>query len=138
VVYAGLGYAAFSVMMAFCRHPRGRNFQPRGGPTHLLAGGKNAASGKTQADWKLGVLGYAIVGIGCANIVPVLYTTIGRQNAMPESVAIPAVTTLGYAGMLAGPAIIGFLASATSLPTALAMLALLLLAVAACGWTLRL
>ena len=47
------------------------------------------------------LVGFALVGIGCANIVPVMFTLAGRQTAMPESLAIPAVTTLGYAGVLA-------------------------------------
>ena len=37
---------------------------------------------------------------------------------MPASLAIGAVTTLGYAGILIGPAAIGFVANAASLPTA--------------------
>jgi hypothetical protein len=52
---------------------------------------------------------------------------------MPESVAVPAITTLGYAGVLAGPTTIGFVAQVTSLPVAFGLVALLLLAVAACG-----
>jgi hypothetical protein len=56
---------------------------------------------------------------------------------MPEHVAVPAITTLGYAGILAGPAVIGFVAHAASLPTAFLMLAIALLGVAAGGRLLR-
>jgi MFS family permease len=60
-------------------------------------------------------LGYAIVGAGAANVVPILFTLAGNQNAMPSHLAVSAVTTMGYAGFLAGPAIIGFVAQGTSL-----------------------
>jgi hypothetical protein len=46
---------------------------------------------------------YALVGAGCSNIVPVMFSAVGRQTVMPETVAVPAITTLGYAGVLAGP-----------------------------------
>jgi hypothetical protein len=57
---------------------------------------------------------------------------------MPQSTAVPAITTLGYAGILVGPAAIGFVAHAASLPAAFLILALLLLGVAASGRLLRL
>jgi hypothetical protein len=83
--------------------------------------------------WPAALLGYALVGAGCANIVPVLFTAAARQGAVPERLAIPAVTTLGYAGVLTGPAAIGVLAHATSLTTAFLAVALLLLGVALGG-----
>ena len=83
------------------------------------------------------MVGYALVGAGCANIVPALFTAIGRQTAMPESQAVAAVSVLGYAGILAGPAGIGFVANVTSLPIALLAVAALLAAVAAGATRLR-
>ena len=50
--------------------------------------------------WQVALLGYALVGVGCSNVVPILFTSVGRQTVMPESVAVPAITTLGYAGIL--------------------------------------
>ncbi len=83
------------------------------------------------------MLGYALVGAGCSNIVPVLYTAVGKQKVMPESIAIPAITTLGYAGILAGPAAIGFIAHASSLSLAFLLIALMLVGVAIGGKILR-
>ena len=65
--------------------------------------------------------------------MPVLYTSVGRQTVMPEHVAVPAITTLGYAGILAGPAVIGFVAHVASLSAAFLILAILLLGVAMSG-----
>ena len=100
----------------------------------VLIGGLFAAFGFVVAtaapSWEAALLGYALVGVGCANIVPVLFSAVGRQSVMPENVAVPAIATLGYAGILAGPAGIGFIAHATSLPTAFLILAGMLVAVA--------
>jgi hypothetical protein len=83
------------------------------------------------------LLGYAFVGVGCSNIVPVLYTSAGRQKVVPEHVAVPAITTLGYAGILVGPAAIGFVAHAASLSVAFLCLTVLLAGVAVSGHLLR-
>ncbi len=134
---ATLGYAAFSVTMTVGRLA-GDGIVARLGRTRVLVlGAVVAASGLALAtlvpDWTAALAGYALVGVGCANIVPVLFTAAGRQTAMPASVAVPAVTTFGYAGVLAGPAVIGFIAQATSLPAAFLVVAALLLGVAGRG-----
>ncbi len=85
----------------------------------------------------MAVFGYALVGAGCSNVVPILFTSVGRQTVMPENVAVPAVTTLGYAGILLGPAMIGWVAHEASLSAAFQLLALGLIGVAASGRLLR-
>jgi MFS family permease len=139
---AGLGYAAFSCTMTLCRL-FGDGVVGRLGPKALVTGGGlTAALGlglATQAPWAWASLsGFALVGIGCANIVPVLFTAAGRQREMPEALAVPAITTMGYAGILAGPAAIGLVAQHTSLATGLLVVAVLLVGVAASGrWVSR-
>ncbi|MDI2090357.1 MFS transporter [Commensalibacter oyaizuii] len=83
------------------------------------------------------LIGYFLIGGGCANIVPVMFNQIGRQQSMPQMVAVPAVTTLGYIGVLAGPAIVGFIAHLSSLPSAFVMIATLLLVVLCLTFVLR-
>lgn len=64
--------------------------------------------------------------ISCiAFLVPVFYSLLGKQDAMPLSTAVPAVSTLGYLGVLMGPAAIGFLAHAIGIADAFLFLALL-------------
>lgn len=139
---ATLGYAAFSVTMTAGRLTGDRIVARLGRRTVLGLGGLCAAAGLALTVlvpvWEAALAGYALVGAGCANIVPVLFTAAGQQNAMPASVAVPAVTTFGYAGVLAGPALIGFVAQGTSLPTAFLTVAALLVGVAAAGRRLRL
>ena len=83
--------------------------------------------------WPAALLGFALVGAGCANVVPVLYSSVGRQTVVPEHVAVSTITMLGYAGILAGPALIGFMAHAISLPAALLILVILQFGIAAAG-----
>jgi len=69
------------------------------------------------------LFGFVLIGLGSANIVPILFSVAGRQTVMPASLAIAAVTTTGYAGVLVGPAMVGFAAELTSLPMAFWLLA---------------
>jgi len=131
--YAGLGYAAFATTMTIGRLVGDRIVDRLGQNRVVLIGGLFAAFGFVVAtaapSWQMALLGYALVGVGCSNIVPVLFSAVGRQSVMPENVAVPAIATLGYAGILAGPAGIGFIAHLTNLPTAFFILAAMLLAV---------
>jgi len=140
--YAGLGYAAFALTMTVGRLTGDRIVQRFGGANIILFGGLCAAAGFALAtlvgSWPVALVGYALVGAGCSNIVPVLFSGIGRQTDMPESVAVPAITTLGYAGILIGPAAIGFVAHAASLPVAFMILVVMLIGVAASGRLLKL
>jgi len=69
--------------------------------------------------------GFFLIGIGSANIVPVFFSLLGKQDVMPLSLAVPAVSTLGYLGILMGPAAIGFIAHQASLLAAFGLLAFL-------------
>ncbi len=135
--YAGLGYAAFALTMTVGRLMGDTIVRRLGARRVIILGGLFAALGMALAtlapNWELSLLGYALVGVGCSNIVPVLYTAVGKQTVMPESIAVPAITTLGYAGILAGPAAIGFIAHASSLSLAFLLIAALLLGVAISG-----
>ena len=67
--------------------------------------------------------GFLLVGLGASNLVPVLFRRAGSQRVMPAGLAIAAITTAGYAGILVGPAGIGFLAEAVGLSGAFWILA---------------
>jgi predicted MFS family arabinose efflux permease len=136
---AGFGYAAFAATMTFGRLT-GDRFVHRLGGTRVLQLGCLAAI----AGLALAVLvpakyaafaGFMLAGAGCANLVPVLYTAAGNQSAMAAGPAISAVTTLGYAGILCGPVLIGLVAQATNLNVAFAGLAGLVVIVACCSRT---
>jgi predicted MFS family arabinose efflux permease len=138
---AGLGYAAFAVTMTSGRLVGDRLVSRLGLRRAVIAGASLAAAGLVVATlapgWISTVVGYGLVGAGCSNIVPALFTAIGRQSAMPESQAVAAVSVLGYAGILVGPAGIGLVASATSLGIALLVVAAMLASVAVGAARLR-
>ncbi|MFM7839658.1 MAG: MFS transporter, partial [Chitinophagaceae bacterium] len=71
------------------------------------------------------VLGFGLVGFGVSTIVPIVYTLAGRSSTLAPSVALAAVSTVGFSGFLIGPPLIGFLAHAISLRWALLGVALL-------------
>ncbi len=130
---AGLGYAAFAVAMTVGRLFGDRIVEALGGKTILIAGGLCAAAGLGLVILvpitAVALLGFTMVGLGCSNIVPVLFTQAGRQKIMPVGLALSAITTIGYTGILTGPASIGFIAHATSLTVSMALVAFILLAV---------
>lgn len=131
----GVGYAVFAAAMTIGRFNGDRIVQ-RFGPRWVMAvGGACAAGGfllSALAPFATATLvGFGLVGFGCSNIVPILFSAAGQQKAMPSGPAISAISTLGYAGILVGPAAIGGIARLGSLPFAFALLGLALVAVAA-------
>ena len=77
------------------------------------------------------LVGCALIGLGEANVVPALFSAAARDGRVDPSVAIAAVASPGYVGLLAGPALIGLAAQATTLPIALGGAGLLLLLITA-------
>jgi MFS family permease len=130
---AGIGYAAFALAMTVGRLLGDRVIANLGGLRVLLWGGFLVTVGFAVAIFVPSgfatLSGFALIGLGAANIVPVFYIAIGRQRVMAPGHAIAAVTALGYAGILIGPAFIGFIADATSLPVAFGVVGLLMLVV---------
>jgi MFS family permease len=132
---AGLGYAAFSVAMAAGRLT-GDRLVGRLGPVRTVAIGAGVAGAglllATLTTAPLaGLLGCVLTGLGASNLIPVIFGSAGRLPGTSPAVALATLTTLGYAGLLVGPALIGLLAHASSLPIALTMVAVLLLLVMA-------
>jgi len=134
-VHAGLGYACFSVAMTIGRFTGDKIVNALGGTRVVLWGGLCAASGFLLVVFvpysAAAFIGFTLVGVGASNIVPVLFTAAGNQNSMPMGLAISAVVSMGYAGLLAGPAVIGFIAELSSLNVSFGIVALGLLALAA-------
>ncbi|AVJ18556.1 MFS transporter [Serratia sp. MYb239] len=132
---AGLGYALFSIAMTIGRLNGDRVVNALGRYKILLLGSLCAALGLTLAvacdNAVIALLGFMLVGLGASNVVPILFSAAGNQRDMPANLAIASVTTLGYAGILAGPALIGFIAQVSSLTVAFGCVTALLLAVAA-------
>ncbi|WP_417790977.1 MFS transporter [Stutzerimonas xanthomarina] len=130
----GLGYASFALMVTIGRFAGAPVVNSLGtsrviGFGGLLAGIGIGLSILTE-HWGLALLGYGLRGLGCANVSPVLISSLSRQHDMPVHQAITAATTIGFAGVLAGPAVIGVIAHYGSLTLAFSLLAILLFGLA--------
>jgi len=135
---AGTGYSVFSAAMLTMRFLGDRVVQRIGALLVAVGGALLAFGGILLVMFApidaLLYVGFFAIGIGSANIVPVFFSLMGRQNVMPVSAAVSAVSTMGYLGILAGPAAIGFVSSLTTLQTAFAMLAALSILQATIGF----
>jgi MFS family permease len=131
------GYAAFCATMAACRLT-GDWMRVRFGERNVVViSGMIAIAGFVLSigfdDFTLAVAGFALVGLGLSNIVPILISAAGRDAAPGPSIAF--VVSFGYAGFLASPPILGFIAKNTSLSTMFAVVGASC-AVIAAGWLL--
>ncbi len=135
VAQSGLAFAVFSVCMAAMRFC-GDAVRNRAGAVALLrASGTIAAAGlilAALAPSPLFVLaGFALTGIGLANIVPILFSAAGHHGGANPGAAIATVSFIGYGGMLTAPSVIGVTVEQIGFPAIFIGLAGLLLAVAA-------
>lgn len=124
-------FALYSAAMAVGRLAGDRLTTRFGAATVVRTGAALAALGLTTglagSTITFALLGWAAFGLGLSVTIPSLITAAGGGG--PRAVATVAVT--GYGGLLAGPALIGALATHTALPTALLLPAFLAAAVAA-------
>jgi predicted MFS family arabinose efflux permease len=126
----GLGYVLFSIAMTIGRLT-GNRIVARFGSRRVLAwGGVLTVAGfillLTAPFAPVAMAGFLLIGFGASNIVPVLFSLAGRQTVMPAVLAVAALTTTGYAGILAGPAAVGFVSRNFGLPAAFWLLAALM------------
>lgn len=130
---SGLGYAFFSVAMAVMRLSGDGIVSRFSSKSVVLTGSLIAFAGYgviLLSPWlSVTLLGFVLIGIGCANIVPVFFSAAGNIKNVPGSSAVSIMGTIGYAGQLAGPAVLGLLAQQFSLPLALFITGLAMLVV---------
>jgi fucose permease len=132
---AAAGYAAFSLMMAAGRLV-GDALTLRLGPSRLVRlGGATAAMGialaVTGSEPWIAIAGFGLVGAGLSSVFPTLIAAAGRTPGAPASSSIAVVSSIGYAGLLAGPPLIGMIGEALSLHAGVATIGLAGLLIAA-------
>ncbi|WP_078878825.1 MFS transporter [Streptomyces sp. NRRL B-24720] len=135
---AAAGYSLFALAMTAGRLTGTALLERLGQTRTLVAGGATGAAGMllgslAPTTW-LALLGFAVAGLGLANIFPV---AVGRAGELAGPSGVAVASTIGYGGMLLGPPAIGFLADWFSLPLALTTVAVLAGAAAALGYTAR-
>ncbi|ARH95138.1 MFS transporter [Streptomyces sp. MOE7] len=135
---AAAGYAVFALAMTAGRLSGTVVVQRFGAARALIAGGTTATAGMllgalAPTAWAA-CLGFAVAGLGLANIFPIAIARAGESGGA-NGVAV--ASTVGYGGMLLGPPAIGFLAEVWSLPVALTTVALLAATAAAIACATR-
>ena len=136
VTVGALGYACFASAMAGGRLLGARLLLALGERRLLVAGALLAAAGGVLvvlgASLELALAGFVLVGLGLANIFPL---AIARAGVIGGASGIALATTVGYAGLLGGPPVIGLLAEHVGLPLALSSVSLLALVAAVLATT---
>jgi fucose permease len=127
---APLGTAACSIGMAVGRFCGDAVIARHGRQATLSRSSLVAAAGMTVAvvapTPAVAIAGYGILGLGVATIVPIALTLAGTTSGVAPVWAVSRVTVIGYAGLFGSPPVIGLIAEATSLATALIVPAVLL------------
>lgn len=138
---AASGYAAFSVAIAAFRFGGDPLIRRFGAPMIVRTGCLLAAAGMAVAvignTVPATMTGFALVGAGLAATFPTALGAAGRTPGMTPGMAIGAVATAGYAGLLTGPPIIGFISDAASLRVGMTLVIVLCLAGALLAGTTR-
>lgn len=134
---AGLGYSVFAIAMTAGRLSGDVVVAHVGDRLMMLGGGLLATIGYVfllvAPAASIALVGFLLIGLGASNIVPVLFRQAGLQTVMPPSSAVASITTIGYAGILVGPARIGLVAQSIGLSGAFWMLVGLLCLVPLCA-----
>ena len=130
---AALAYASFSGAMAAGRFGGDWVRARLSGPVLMRASGVLAAAGMALAlavpSATVALVGFALVGLGLSNVVPVLFSAASQVPGVSSAHGIAAVSGVGYLGMMAGPPLIGLVAEHSSLTHGLLVVVVLLLIV---------
>ena len=137
VEQGGIGFVLFSIAMTAMRFGGDALTARIGDRATMVWGGLVAIGGFVvllrAPVAAVAMIGFVLVGLGAANVVPVLFRRAGSQTVMPPGLAIAAITTMGYAGILLGPAAIGFLAKHWGLGNAFWVVPAILVLVPLCA-----
>lgn len=125
--WVGAGYTAFMITMAGTRFIADWFTQHLGLKRVLQLSGLFTAAGLLLSvlypTLVAAIIGFLLVGVGVSSVVPLVYSAVGKSKTMSPGVAIAAVSTLGFFGLLVGPPIIGLVAGVTNLRISFAILA---------------
>jgi len=134
---AGMGYMLFSIAMILGRL-LGDKLITRFGPLTIfqiscLIGATGFVIASTTLWPYAELIGFALVGLGAANIVPILLSASGKFRKTSPNHALSIVTFFGYVGSLIGPPIVGFIANSFSLALAFGCMSVVLFTVGLLG-----
>lgn len=132
---AGIGYALFSVAMATVRFAGGAVVRQFGDRAVIVGGGVLVAVGMGivvgSPSPYVSAFGFLLIGIGAANTAPILISASAHIPGIQPAAGIATVATALASGFLIGPPLIGFVAQGFGLTTALSLVGLVGLVIAA-------
>ena len=132
VLLTEVGYAVFSVAMLCMRLLGDKIVAVLGEEKTLVFGSIIGAVGFLSVifleNFYAIQLGFVLMGLGLANIVPTIYSLTKYQKVMPINAAVTAITSMGYTGVILGPAVLGFVAHGFGITQVFYLLAVLLAA----------
>lgn len=121
---AALAYAAFAVAMTAGRFAADRVSARIGAVAVVRFGTLIAAGGLLVVTLSgavpLTLAGWVLFGIGLSGAVPQIFTAAGALGAANAGIVMSRIVGAGYVGLLAGPALIGWLAEGVTLSVAIA------------------
>jgi MFS family permease len=133
---ASLSYGVFAIFMTTGRFLADRFSHAFGSVRVVRYGSALAAIGMLTVIlsnvYPLTLVGWAVFGFGISGVAPQIFSAAGNLSTSGQGVVLSRVVSAGYTGQLVGPAIIGWIASATGLSLAF-ILPLVLLAVGVAG-----
>jgi len=119
----GLGYTLYSLAMVATRFSGSRLFSqwPRHHVLPILTavGTAGFAAGLTAHSTVVMLVAFSCLGAGCALVIPTTYSAVGEMASANPGRGVALVSGIGWVGFVAGPPIIGQIASTTSLRFAL-------------------
>jgi predicted MFS family arabinose efflux permease len=125
---AALAVATFSLAMATTRLAGDRIVRRVGAVTAVRLASVCATAGALtvvlSADVAAAVAGFALLGVGVAVVVPLVFAAAGRTGTQPGT-GIAAVAGIAYGSGLIAPGIIGGIAQVSSLTASFGLVALL-------------
>ena len=119
IALQGAGFTAFMLTMASGRFVADWFAHRSGLKRTLQISGLLTATGLLIAvifpHFYTAIAGFLLVGVGVSSVVPMVYSAAGKSRTMSPGVALAAVSTIGFAGFLVGPPLIGFIAGIATL-----------------------
>lgn len=135
VTESGFAFGAFSATMAMMRFAGDTVRDRLGAVLTLRVSALTGCVGLALAAWAptpaLAVAGFAITGVGLANVVPIVFSAAGNLPGLAPGIGLSVVTFMGYAGVLFAPTTLGFVAEAVGFAAIFMAMPLLLLVVLA-------
>lgn len=139
--YIGLGYTAFMISMTATRFITDWFTHRIGFKKIIVACGIFTTAGLLLTVYfpylYPAAIGMLFTGIGVSPVVPLVFSAAGKSKTLPPAIAIAAVSTIGFIGLLIGPPMIGFIAGLTSLKISFLILSFLGIVVICIGAVMK-